>query len=270
MIPKLSRGLLALIVALGFYVFVRGVKEREAREGKSESVDFQADIAQNPTGTLARPFPSPQVSQLPLRPNGQSAWQSFQEKFGSGLQGDFMADGTLVTVRGMPGKTEFAKNSFDLRNPQSVIARAKEIVTAASGLLDVRQSSPLGEPTVQGDQYSAHLMFPQTSEGLPLAPKGAISIDLGSKGELLGLYSDYIRDLQVTNQHRIGQDEAASLAQGSAASQTSSSRPEGGREILWVSGSAGKRAYEFFIDGKQIIVDAETGAILAQKDKRRF
>jgi len=113
-----------------------------------------------------------------------------------------------------------------------------------------------------------------------LAPLGAVSMDFGSQGELLGLYSNYVRNLNVTNQIKIDVAQAKLLAQTSVHSlmggeQKPFPHTEGGKILAWVLSSAepqsvGKFAYQFFIQGYQVIVDAETGEILFQRDKRQF
>jgi hypothetical protein len=187
-----------------------------------------------------------------------------------------LPDGRLVSARGKPGAGRRAGTAFRPEDPRQATARAKEILAAAGPLLGLSAEHPLEEPTVRGTEVSAQVFFRETAAGVPVAPAGTVSIDLGPQGELLGLHSEYVPEVRVRNEVRLGADEARSRAVGAVADQSSGLRAEGGSRVVWIVGNAlagaadGRHAYEFTVQGRQVVVDAATGAVLYQRDRRRY
>lgn len=78
----------------------------------------------------------------------------------------------------------------------------------------------------------------------------------------MGFYSTYIPNLRVTNEKKL--DPPAER--------------KGGRVVVWVSRenisphsqfTEGRIAYEFLEKGNQVVIDAESGKILFQRDRRK-
>lgn len=135
--------------------------------------------------------------------------------------------------------------------------------------MGVSDESPLGQPTARVRVDSASVFFKQIYQGLALEPFGNVTVDLGADGELKGLYSTYIPGFQVTNQARLASAEARRAALNSigGASAVRVSEPQ---KILWAQSNLGQIAYQVFVDGRQVIISADTGEVLASRDRRQF
>jgi hypothetical protein len=214
---------------------------------------------------LAPPEPVVPRGAVLRRPAGQRiaslGIDEFRSRYGDKLQASFAADGRLAQIKGQPAEKGSGKG-FDPKNPQQVIARATEIVEAAAGLLRLRSRYPLSEPKAQTGKHSAQVFFTQTREGTPFAPQGQVSVTLGSEGELLGLYSDYLNQVTIANSVALDAEAAARSAEASSS--------QDGHRVVWVSGNEARQAYEFSVRGRQVVVDAQNGAILYKRDRREF
>ena len=94
-------------------------------------------------------------------------------------------------------------------------------------------------------------------------------MSLDQKGKLIGLESDYVSNISIQNYERLSRKDALSYA-NALKKNDNSILTRGGRKIVWLQGNNGYFAYEFFVSGKKVIVDADNGNILFQKDMRRF
>jgi hypothetical protein len=202
---------------------------------------------------------------------GKEEWKRFQEKFGAELQSGFSADGRLVSISGRPGAGKRAQPGFTPEDPRQAIARAKEIVEQARALLGINEDWPLGEPLAQTGKISAQVYFQQSRGGVPVAPFGTVSVDLDSQGGLIRLDSSYAPDPQIVNDPVLDSSEAKLRALGAVGDQSSTLKPQGGNTVLWISagGSEARYAYEYYIQGRRVIVDAGSGAILLKRDVRQ-
>jgi hypothetical protein len=206
----------------------------------------------------------------PLRT--EQVWQTFKAQFGEDLQAQFDSDGRLDSVKGSTSGSKKAGSAFRSDEPQQAIARAREILEASAGLLGIQSDLPLERPRAQGDRISAQVTFRETKNAIPILPDGVVIVDLGSQGELLGLYSSYVPDIKIVNQIRLSADEARKQAISSVLSPVGL-KPEGGGEVIWVTKStvppSGYRAYEFEVQGHQVVVNAESGEILFKRNRGR-
>ncbi len=193
-------------------------------------------------------------------------WEEFKKRFGSELKPIF-SGGHLASARGGPGVGTRAAEGFRIDERRRVVARAREIVEAASGLLGLRTEFPLGDPALNQSAVSAQVFFEQTHQGVPLAPRGAVTVDLGTQGELLGLYSDYVPDVTISDEEKITAEQARVRA-GIGYREPA----EGGRAVYWLlgMGRSARRAYEFIVEGQRVVVDAGTGAVLSRREKRHY
>jgi len=207
--------------------------------------------------------------------SAQERWKNFEASFGTGFEPQWR-DGLLASIRAAGGKIRNpnaraarpagpARNGFESRDSEQVLARARELLTVLEGLVGVEAELPLENPVVRGGETSAHVFFQETWRGIPIEPLGKVSIDLGSDGELRGFDSTYVRDLLIKN--RVG----FSIEEGRlrALSWFYRFQPEkqavqvaGGKQIIWVSGRNGWHAYEYFVRGHHIVIDAMTGELL--------
>jgi hypothetical protein len=209
---------------------------------------------------------------IAIHPKG--SWDEFRKKFGNELQARFLTDGRLASVRGSLETSQRAGAAFITDDSQKSIARAREVIDAASDLFRVQEGLPLMDPVVQGGGASVQVTFREMIDGVPVAPLGSVTVNLGRHGELLGLYSEYVPGVRVTNGVIIDREQAKNIAVAAITDKSSGLGAEVGTHIIWVSvytgKSEGRHAYEFSIQGRQVIIDAATGAILQRRDKRIF
>lgn len=195
--------------------------------------------------------------------------QQFKDKFGKDLVIAFDERGRLASVKGKMGSNMKADEGFTPDDPQKAIKRAKEILEAAGSLIGLNSSLPLGDPRVKTGNISAQVYFQEFVRDVPVAPVGNITVDLGPEGELIGLYSDYNGDLKVGNSFRIDSSQAKDMAVSAAITNESTGlKTEGGSRVIWTNGNEGRCAYDFTVGSRQVIVDAETGKVIFQRDRR--
>jgi hypothetical protein len=108
---------------------------------------------------------------------------------------------------------------------------------------------------------------------LIVLPVGEVKIDLGPEGELVGFYSNYAADVTVVNQARLDSDEARKRALDAV--KLTGANPvlgsvDGGAQIVWVTGREGRIAYQFGANGRQVVIDAETGEVLQNRNRRTY
>lgn len=228
--------------------------------------------------TAAAPMPkvSPRApastSRVPTVP--AAAVARFQSKFGTDLKVQLTRDGRLESARGIPGSGIRATTDFRPDDPQKAIARAREVLGAAREAMGVRDDFPLGNPVARSSATSAQVFFRETVGGVPIAPGGNVTVDLGPQGELLGLYSDYAPGVHVTNERTRTADELQATAISAVPGVVSAIKPSAGNAVVWVVGKGpeaeGRHAYEYQVKGHQVVVDASSGEILRRRDQRDF
>ncbi len=211
------------------------------------------------------------------RDERDSRWKAFREKFGADLRGEFHG-GRLVSLQGALGVGAKAGADFDSTDPRQVSARAREILAASRDLLGVTAEPSLAGPKAIPGPASAQAVFRQTVDGVPLAPQGAITMDFGPQGELLGMDSSYLPSVQVTNSVRLNESQAREKAVSAIHDAVESGmKTEGGSRLVWVTEPApegraavARHAYEYSVQGRQVLVDAGDGSIIATRDRRHL
>jgi hypothetical protein len=200
----------------------------------------------------------------------ETHWKRFVEEFGPNLRGQFSKTGRLRSVEGAIGRGTAANEDFRPDDPEKVKKRAQEVLAAAEDLIGLRSDWPLGWSKIQGNSISAQIFFNETYNGLKVAPVGSVKIDLGTRGELLALYSDYDPDIKMVNQVRFSSDEGKLKAIAAVhVAPGSSLQVDGGDKMIWVSEKGGHFAYQYWVEGRQIVIDAETGSVLFNRNRRR-
>lgn len=268
----LFRILVAVALATALALALRALRQ-PAREDSTQT----PLIDQSPAPSDALPTPSPPVAQALEKADLEKEFSRLRAKYGNELAIEALPSGHLASIRGRLGHGARAGGAFDASKRVGAVARASEILEASTAALGLGPSLPLSEPDYRGDSISAHIAFKQTFGGKPIEPVGNISVDLGTAGELVGLYSTALTGLRVTNETKMGLEEAKARAAAAVQDETSSQEPAGGAEVIWVSTpsidggpSEGRHAYEFSVKGRQVVVDAEDGKILHQRDRRHF
>jgi len=240
-----------------------------------------------PSGTPSfspSPLPGPSLSR-PSAARGaslrgsvpsSSAISAFGARFGEELKFERGASGKVAAIRGAPGQGARASADFSPEDSAQSIARAREVIDAARELIGLEPSLPLGDPTVRTGAVSTQIYFPETLGGVPLEPAGSVIVDLGSQGEILNMTSNYVSGVQVVNHRDLAVDQAKAKAEAVVPEPGSALSTLGGNAIVWVTHTGpgdspvGYQAYEFNVAGRQVIVDAGSGAVLFKKDRRQF
>ncbi len=155
-----------------------------------------------------KPKDSASSFKAPTHSDSKARWQKFAENFGSELEPQFDSNGKLISIRGVPGQGVTATRDFRTQDVRQVNLRGQEIVHAAQDLLGINPELPLSPPIPQGGPVTAQVYFRETYRGLTLLPEGNLKLDLGPKGEILGLYSDYISELKVNADFKLSSQEA--------------------------------------------------------------
>jgi hypothetical protein len=161
-----------------------------------------------------------------------------------------------------------AKGNFSTAEPQQAIARAREILAQAAPLMGMENGLPLQGAESHGDQYSARVSFQEFSNGLPIAPSGNVTVDLGPNGELLGMYSSYVPGISVAGNLNLSPEAAKNEAIRAIPDAGIALRARGGSTVIWVNNAVGRPAYVYTVQGRQVVVDGATGKILASRDQR--
>lgn len=144
-------------------------------------------------------------------------------------------------------------DGFRASNVAEVSARAREIFANARSLLGIPENAEfILLPPSPGDS-SAQAIIQQSRDGIPISPGGLVTILVGPDGELRALDSSIYPATEIAN--------SVSLAP-----------PERSRKILYVTQSAPVAvlhyAYETRDQGIQKVIDAQTGVVLLERDRR--
>ncbi len=208
--------------------------------------------------------------------HSRSAWDRFRDQFGEELQAQFGPNGKLGSIRGRVSEGKRAGADFDPENPAKAIARAREILVGAKELLGLAPGLSLAKPLAKTSATSAQVFFTETQGGVPLAPYGTVSVNLGSEGELVEMDSTAVSGIKPVNTVAMSPDTAKLSAESAVKETAPSAIPTtGGREVLWVPDpmgvngvSEGRYAFEYWVQGRQVIVDASSGKVLYKRDRR--
>jgi hypothetical protein len=204
----------------------------------------------------------------------QTGWAFFKSKYGEHLVARFSSDHYLTSIQGKSGLGALSGDEFDSKNEAQVKGRATEIVQSLSGLIGERKDWPIQLRDVQVGPVSGQVFFRETYQGLVVKPFGLIKVDLGPKGELLGFYSDYTSQVQAVAPAILSEGEIQERARNVLGLQNRSgtglSGIRSGEQIIWISGEKARVAYEFFVEGRNLVVDAQTGRTVLFRDRRQY
>jgi hypothetical protein len=196
--------------------------------------------------------------------------EKFRDQFGANLEFEFFRSGRLLAIHGGMGQGVFAQSDFRPDDVYQVRSRAKKILEVAETALGVQENWPLREIDFQGSKLTAHMTYHQTYQDLRVAPVGTVKIDLGPKGEVIALYSDYAPNVNVTNESKLTAAQALEKAKipkkGESGGTASATQAE---KVVWIEGTQGKIAYQFYIEGEEIVIDAQSGEVILRRNRRR-
>ena len=196
------------------------------------------------------------------------------ETFGKNIDVEFSSSNHISSVRTSMNEAQPGAENFKPSNEQTVLTRTQQIFDTMKDKIGYTDDLPVSAPIIRSGQFSAQAFFRQTFEAIPFEPVGKITIDLGSRGELLGFYSSYVPSLKITNQSILSEEQCFEHAKTALGDILAVGEKTNGKKIIWVEKTAvqaeGRYAYEFIFRGRQTIVDAETGSILLKRDRRHF
>ncbi len=241
---------------------------------------------QIPSRSTPRPAPSsiglmPRVSpsvspSFPAQSQGVRAGTEFKlkESLGDSVDLFFGPDGRLGEIRGRMGATSRKVPNFQPKDAAAASARGKAILESVQDSLGVAPGFPLVEVHVQIGVISAQVTYQQSLAGIPVEPGGRVVIDLGSHGELLGLSSEAWSSVNLINEVKLDSGSAGRIAVNAIEEKNTAMSSGSGSSVIWVSrpiggGSPeGRHAYQFMVNGRMVVVDASSGAVLKRRDVR--
>lgn len=223
------------------------------------------------------PFPTRRLASIPRAVSPGLSAAEFLGKYGQELKLAYGRDGRLDSAKGRLGIGSVAGSAdFSSQNPQALILRAREILDAAGPLIGAQDRAPIGNPVARADGLLAEVAFRESIGGLPLYPRGGLVVDLGSRGELIGFYPDYVRDIQLTGRAMLAESDARKIADDAVSAVSASGKPVGGAQVAWQSGTTpagapqARVAYQYQVRGFEVVVDAENGSLLARRNRRNY
>ncbi len=268
---KNHRAILWVILLIVGLVILQVSKGRRSLLNRNENQVLQ----ESPFDASPRPSPKSTVSP-PRSSLGASTqqWVDFKAKYGAHLVPRFSADHFLTSIQGAVGEGIPRGLEFNPQSESQVRERASEIVRALSVLIGERGDWPIEFREVRVGPASGQVSFRETHDGLVVKPFGVIKVDLGPQGEVLAVYSDYASQVQSVVPAVLSEDEVQERArsilgrQNLAKLSLSAMRP--GEKIIWVSGDTARVAYEYFVEGRNVVIDAQTGRTVLFRDRRHF
>lgn len=185
--------------------------------------------------------------------------EAFVEKYGERLRFENYEDRVIrVDGSGIPAEGFADTQKVDRFRPSSATetaARAREVFANARRLLGISDDAEFIQHPPTTGESTAQIILQQSENGVPISPGGTVTILLGPDGEVRSIESSIYPKVEVANE--------ASLE-----------RPDAAREILYVTQSAPvaivHHAYETRDRGIQKVVDAQTGAVLLEKNRRVY
>lgn len=275
----MSARIILVIVMLflfgGLFLWQRTASERPVSQGEAiPVVTPTASDTPAPEGHVSASSQSQAPTSVVDR---EKALAEFKRKFGEDLQVKLTKDGYLASVEGSVTGSARAGAGFDPKDPRKAVARAQEILAAAASLLGVQPEFPLQSPFAQTGATSAQVFYRESVGGMPISPYGRVSIDLGPRGELIGLHSSYVRNISVENQRKLDSGAAREYAVAAVKDPGTALRTEGGDSTVWIVSppqpGAGqsviaRHAFEFNVKGWQVVVDAQDGRVIYKRDVR--
>ncbi|MEK6579317.1 MAG: hypothetical protein AABZ55_08845, partial [Bdellovibrionota bacterium] len=203
---------------------------------------------------------SQQKNKAPPENSKNKLLKQLRAQFGPDVKIEIGESNRLVSIRASK-EFRFQRREV-IANEADAIRRAEEILGLLRDEIGIRPESPLSEPVVRLTENTALVYFQQTLKGLPVAPFGQVTVQLDLHGGLNRLDSDYLSGLRVEN-------EISGVNNFSPPSEPMSSIVWVAREYATRDNPSGKYAYQYVSSGVQVVIDAQTGVILFQKNRTK-
>lgn len=221
------------------------------------------------------PRPTPALRNKPSNnKHSQDLWSRFSEKYGTALKPQFVENGLLIGIKGGLDTGTPSEEAFHPDHPEVVKRRSDEILAEAQELLGLQTDSPVQSSGVKSGPLTAQVYYEEFYHGKLVLPASGIRIDLGPKGQLISLSSDYAPNLKVVNQEKINLTQAQEKAIETIHKQSpglGSISPDASQAVIWIhSPQEAYAAYRILIDGREVVINAENGSILINRDRRQY
>jgi hypothetical protein len=183
--------------------------------------------------------------------------EAFSAKYGERLEFTVF-EGRVIRIdgSGVPDDAFASDQKVSGFRPGSdadVIARAREVFANTRRLLGIPERAEYSMSPPNKGETTSQVVMNQTEKGIPISPGGLVTILLGPNGEVRGVDSSIYPKTEIENSVALP-------------------RPAAAREILFVTQSAPvallRHAYETREGGIQRVVDAESGEVLLDRDRR--
>jgi len=256
---QLIRGLLFVVVlVVTAWPFIKFARQKIAPH---ESSDLLRGL-QDSSKSISLKAPTTPLSVQDHSQTQILDWDAFEKKFGNQLSKK-VVEGRVVRIQ---GRRSSNGPFLTLSSKEKVLRRAQEVLQASQGVMNFE--GQLGEPKVALGEYSAHVVWDQLVDGVPLVPDGDLTLHLGQRGEILGLFSRLKSKVEILNERILSGEQVRA--------QYSKRKMVGGPlAVAWVVKKPSvhqakvRHAYEMNLDGHQVIVDAQDGKIIFERDQRR-
>jgi hypothetical protein len=216
----------------------------------------------------------PRTSARKLSIDHESTEKLLTQKLGL-KEPKFKWEGNLlirIENTGALGKTSTSQNNQMIKDTAHAM-----IKVLAHDLGANLETTPLQIASMQQNTVSTQVTFDQTVSGVGMSNWGHVHLEFTPDGELISMDSSVLPNPVLANQKKLSPEQARNVG----ASMDPDRFPNSGdssntfREILWpveVKSDSSKliHAYEITRRGQKIVIDAESGKIVSQKDVRIF
>lgn len=209
-----------------------------------------------------------ETRQLASQVDIRSMWKKIERRYGKHLTPRYFGN-RLVEIKGSVLRPRTKKNRFNPARADQLLSRSQEIFEDIRPLLGNGQPVEFLRPMATTGKYSGQTFYQQSVEGYPLKPFGNVTIDLGPQGEVIRVSSDVVPGIQVKNEKSLSVEQAEKSALTWLKNEHHLMDPlRGGEPIVWVPRPEtdglsvdAYYAYDFYVSGSQLVVDAQDGAI---------
>ncbi len=274
--PKLVPLLLVLMMASLMLLYASYRKAGRVSGPADAGAKAKKALTDSMVSLFASPRPAASVIPVPAPPTSgvsegyatrAEQWARFQELFGRNLRADIQGSGRINSIRGSGDPAPGGR--FSPSREETVRHRAEAILRELRPLIGAPTAGGFAAPVISTGTTTAQVFYRQSMDGLMLEPFGSVTIQLGEDGELVGVASDYLESVQISNSRTLSPEEART--QAATRAQASPEDLGAGRPVLWTrTPTEAKHAYSFSARGRQIIIDAGTGDVILDRDRRRY
>lgn len=176
--------------------------------------------------------------------------------------------GRLLALKVVGGRPLTAPGELETdHESEKVRKRARWVLERLAPKIGVGDPQSLRETKVNQSPLSAVVHFEQTHQALPLLDRGSIRVVFSQDGRLVSVHSDFVAEVRPQGEFVLSESQAQTQLGNSLKKDPSTLRP--GR-VGWVVVDRARinPVYEWWSEGKQVMVSATDGRVLWMKDQR--